>query len=230
MGDGRRRAKRARLEELAPVHAFIVAGRFRLFAARRSDNRVTPPEAHRGGGDKEECMSTQTQEVTEAMDAAEMATKPVPEHQWLQHLVGDWRIETEMTMAPGQQKQKSQGTESVLSLGGLWAFGGGKATMPGGTAMEHYFALGYDVSFREYRGCWFASMSSHLWKYVGELSADGRVMTLSCEGPHMTRDGETANYRDVIEILDTDHRTLTSYGQDEDGAWHEFMKARYTRV
>jgi len=172
-------------------------------------------------------LSTQTQEVTEVM---EMGTKPVPEHQWLHQLVGDWRIESEMTMAPGQPGQKSEGTESVKSVGGLWAFGEGKTAMPDGTAMEYRTTLGYDVSFKEYRGCWFASMSSHLWKYVGELSADGKVMTLSCVGPDMTKDGETANYRDVIEIIDQDHRTLTSYGQDEDGAWHEFMKARYTRV
>ncbi len=102
--------------------------------------------------------------------------------------------------------------------------------MPDGTAMNYCTTLGYDVSFKEYRGCWFASVSSHLWKYVGELSADGKVMTLRCVGPNMTKDGETANYRDVIEILDADHRTLTSYGQDEDGAWHEFMKAHYARV
>jgi hypothetical protein len=172
-------------------------------------------------------MSTQTMEAPEAM---EMATKPIPEHQWLQKLVGEWRIESEMTMEPGQPKQKSQGTESVKSLGGLWAFGEGKTTMPDGTPMQYYSALGYDVSFKEYRGCWFASVSSHLWKHVGELSADGRVMTLNCVGPHMMKEGETANYRDVIEILDANHRTLTSYGQGEDGQWHEFMKAHYTRA
>jgi hypothetical protein len=57
-------------------------------------------------------------------------------------------------------------------------------------------------------------------------------MTLSCEGPDMTSsdDGKTANYRDVIEILDADHRTLTSYGQQQDGSWQRFMKAHYTRV
>jgi hypothetical protein len=171
-----------------------------------------------------------TQMSTQSQEAMEMGTKPLPEHQWLQKLVGEWRVETEMTMGPGQPRQTSEGTESVKSVGGLWAFGEGKATLPGGTAMTHYFALGYDVSFKEYRGCWFASMSSHLWKQVGELSADGKVMTLSCVGPDMTKEGETANYRDVIEILDADHRTLTSYGQDDDGQWQEFMKARYTRV
>ena len=102
--------------------------------------------------------------------------------------------------------------------------------MPDGSSMTYYSALGYDVSFKEYRGCKFYSMSSHLWKTVGELSADGKVMTLNCVGPSMTKDGETANYRDVIEILDENHRTLTSYGQDESGEWQQFMKAHYTRV
>ena len=172
-------------------------------------------------------MSTQTQEPQEAI---EMGTKPTPEHQWLQKLVGEWRFETEMSMGPDQPKQKSQGTETVKSLGGLWAVGEGTSTMPDGNGMNFYSTLGYDVSFKEYRGCWFASMSSHLWKQVGELSEDGKVMTLNCVGPNMTKDGETANYRDVIEIFDENHRTLTSYGQDENGEWQLFMQAHYTRV
>ncbi len=73
-------------------------------------------------------------------------------------------------------------------------------------------------------------MSSHLWKYVGELSADGKTMTLNCTGPSFAVDGETAPYRDIIEIIDDNHRTLTSYGQNENGEWQQFMKARYMRV
>jgi hypothetical protein len=172
-------------------------------------------------------MSTQTQEAPEAM---EMGTKPVPEHAWLQKLVGEWRIKTEMSMGPDKPTVTSEATESVQSVGGLWAFGQGTATGPDGTAMQYYSTLGYDVSFKEYRGSWFASMSSHLWKYVGELSADGKVMTLNCVGPNMVKDGETANYRDVIEIIDDNHRTLTSYGEDENGQWQQFMKSHYTRV
>jgi len=172
-------------------------------------------------------MSTQT---IEAQEEIEMGTKPIQEHQWLQKLVGEWRIETEMTMGPDGPTQKLEGRESVKSLGGLWAFGERTTMMPDGTAMIQYSTLGYDVSFKEYRGCMFFSMSSHLWKYVGELSADGNVMTLNCVGPSMTKDGETANYRDVIEILDDDHHTLTSYGQDDNGEWQKFVKASYTRL
>lgn len=169
-------------------------------------------------------MSETTQEPVE------MATKPVPEHQWLQQLVGEWRTETEMSMGPGQPVQKGHGSQSVKSLGGLWAFVEGKATMPDGAEMTYYVALGYDVSFKEYRGCMFCDVSSHLWKYTGELSADGKTMTLNCIGPNMEKDGETANYRDVIEIIDAAHRTMTSSGQDENGEWQVFMKAHYTRA
>lgn len=169
-------------------------------------------------------MSTDTQE------AMEMGTKPVKEHEWLQKLVGEWRVETEMSMGPDQPTMTSTGTETVKSLSGLWAFGEGRGTMPNGSTMDYRSALGYDVSFKEYRGCWFASVSSHLWKYTGTLSPDGRVMTLNCVGPNMEKDGETANYRDVIELIDDNHRTLTTYGQAENGDWNEFMKATYTRV
>jgi len=167
--------------------------------------------------------------TVETQEPVQMGTLPVREHEWLQKLVGEWRTETEMNMGPGKTEH-IEGTESVKSLGGLWAVAHGRAKMPDGTPMEHYATLGYDVSFKEYRGCWFASMSSHLWKQVGTLSPDGKVMTLDCVGPSMTKDGETANYRDVIEIVDNNHRTLTSSGQSDDGKWEQYMRISYTRV
>jgi hypothetical protein len=168
-------------------------------------------------------MGTDTQELEM------MGTSPVAEHQWLQKLVGQWRVENEMTMPDGS-KQTGTGTENVESLGGLWSFGKGQGTMPDGSPMTYYVALGYDVSFKQYRGCMIMSVSSHLWKYTGELSEDGRKMTLNCIGPSMTKDGETANYRDIIEIVDEDHRTLTSMGEDDNGQWQQWMRASYTRV
>jgi hypothetical protein len=134
-----------------------------------------------------------------------------------------------MSMGPDQPKQRSEGRESIKSLGGLWALAEGEAAMPGGGPMTYYAGVGYDVSFKEYRGFWVASVSSHLWTKAGQLSADGRVLTLTGEGPDMQRDGEKANYRDVFEIIDEDHFTLTHYGPDDRGEWQEYMKTRYTR-
>ncbi len=167
-------------------------------------------------------MSIETQEQME------MGSKPVREHEWLQKLVGEWRTESVMTMPEGS-KATSSGTESVKSLDGLWSYGEGKTTMPGGMPMTYYVGLGYDLTFKEYRAFMVMSVSSHLWKYTGTLSQDGRVMTLDCEGPNMMGEG-TALYRDTIEIVDDNHRTLTSTGQNENGGWDTYMVARYTRA
>ncbi len=172
-------------------------------------------------------MSNDTQ------DFPEMMTKPLKEHEWLKNLIGEWRIQSEMQMEPGGPTMKSTGTASVKSLGGLWAFSTNKDIMPDGSEIESYFALGYDVSFKEYRGCLVMAASSHLWKYTGTLSADSKTMTLDCEGPNMsndTKEGETALYRDVIELIDKNHRTHTSSGQDEKGEWQVFAKSDYYRV
>ncbi|HLO97020.1 MAG TPA: DUF1579 family protein, partial [Fimbriimonas sp.] len=133
---------------------------------------------------------------------------------------------------PSQEPQKATGTETVISLGGLWAYTDGVSEFADGSSMIYKSGLGFDVSFKEYRGFWVASMSSHLWSYVGELSDDGKVMTLSCVGPDMmSEDGGTANYQDVHEIHSADHRSMTSYGQDKaSGEWVKFVRADYYRV
>lgn len=159
----------------------------------------------------------------------EMGTRPTEHHAWLRRLTGEWRTESEMT-TPDGTVHKTIGHETVSDLGGLWAFGEGTATMPNGESMNYKIALGWDVTFKEYRGCWIADVSSALWTYTGALSEDGKTMTLNCVGPHMTKDFATANYRDVIEIVDDNHRRLTSYGQDDDGNWHQFQKVEFYRV
>lgn len=160
----------------------------------------------------------------------EMGTKPLKEHEWLQNLVGEWEYESEMVMEPGGEAQTATGTASTKDLGGLWAYTESKESWGGDKGMTAYFALGYDVSFKEYRACWIGSVSSHLWNYTGTLSEDGKTMTLDCEGPDMVKDGKTAMYRDVIELIDKDHRTLTSYMQNEKGEWDQFVKTSYTRA
>lgn len=158
-------------------------------------------------------------------------TKPLAEHEWLKNLEGSWRTESQMWMDPSQEPSKSEGKEKVTVLGGLWAFTEGEGAFPGGETMYYKSGLGYDVSFKEYRGFWIASMSSHLWRYHCVLSDDKKTMTMNCEGPDMEKEGETANYKDVIEIHSADHRSMTSYGQDKaSGEWVKFVECHYYRV
>lgn len=161
-----------------------------------------------------------------------MGTKPIAEHEWLNNLVGTWTTKTTMAMPDGSEMH-GKGRETQTLLGGLWVLGEGSGQWGEGKdagEMEYRTGLGYDVSFKGYRGFWLADMSSHLWKYEGEMSADQKVLTLNCEGPDMVVDGKTANYRDVVTIIDRDHRKMESFGQQEDGSWAKFMTVEYTRA
>ena len=159
-----------------------------------------------------------------------MKVEPSKEHHWLSKLVGEWTFETEVVTGPDQPPAKGTGTERVRSLGGLWTLGEGSGEMPGDGGIAHsVMTLGYDPQRRRFVGTFIASMMTHLWLYEGSLdAAAGRVLTLNTEGPSWNGDG-TAKYKDVIEFLTDDHRTLTSRMLGEGGQWHEFMRAHYRR-
>lgn len=156
--------------------------------------------------------------------------QPQKEHEWLQRLVGEWTYEHACDAGPEKPSQKTQGTETVRSLGGLWILGEGQGEMPGGGVARMIITLGFDSAANRFVGTWIGSMMTHLWVYDGALDAAGRVLTLSAEGPSFTDSGKTAKYQDVVEIISDDHRTLTSRTLREDGTWHEFMTAHYRRA
>lgn len=157
------------------------------------------------------------------------AAEPQKEHQWLQKLVGEWTYESEAIMGPDQPPMKSKGSESVRSLGGLWTVGEGQGQMPDGDSFTSVMTLGYDPQKKRFVGTWIGSVMTNLWIYDGELDGAGRVLSLYSDGPSMSGDGTTVRYRDAIEIVDDDHRVLTSAVQGEDGNWTGFMTAHYRR-
>ncbi len=155
-----------------------------------------------------------------------MNVEPQKEHQWLSKLVGEWTFESEC-ICPDQPPMKSQGTEVVRALGGLWMvaedectgeYGGWKAIM----------TLGFDPTTKRFVGTFIATMMTHLWIYNGSLDAAERVLTLDTVGPSFT-DGAMIKYQDIIEIIADDHRTLSSQTIGPDGQWHRFMTAHYRR-
>lgn len=156
------------------------------------------------------------------------AAEPQKEHQWLQKLVGEWTFESEAVMGPDQPPMKSEGSESVRSLGGLWTLGEGQGRMPDGSLATTMMTLGYDPQKGRFVGTWIGSMMTNLWVYDGELDADGRTLSLYSDGPSMSGDG-MARYRDAIEIVSDDHRIMTAAVQGEDGNWSQFMTAHYRR-
>ncbi len=159
-----------------------------------------------------------------------MIAKPQAEHQWLHKLVGDWTMKMEATCGPDEPPTKLTGKELVRSLGGLWTIGEGEGEMPGGGKSSSIMTLGYDPSQQRFVGTFVAGVMTFLWKYSGTLDATQRILTLDTEGPSFAGDGTMVNYKDIIEFIDDDHRTLTSQSQNADGSWTQFMTAHYHRV
>lgn len=159
-----------------------------------------------------------------------MKAEPQKEHQWLQKLLGEWTYDwSEPGKAEDQPSQKLTGTERFKSLGEIWILGEGKGEMPGGGAANTLITLGYDPAKRRFVGTWVGSMMTHMWVYDGGLNADGTVLTLDTEGPHMSVEGKTAKYRDVIEMRSDDHRVLTASVLGDDEKWQELMTTNYYR-
>ena len=159
-----------------------------------------------------------------------MKTEPEKGHYWLQKLIGDWTYEGEATMEAGKPAEKFKGTESVQSLGGLWIQANGRGEMPDGDTAMMVMTLGFNPQTKRYVGTWIGSMMTHLWLYDGELDAAETTLTLNSEGPAMGTPEKMAKYRDVIEIVSDDRRTLRSHTLGDDGEWHAFMRADYRRV
>jgi hypothetical protein len=167
--------------------------------------------------------------TTETTQEMCKAAKPQKEHEWLTRLVGDWTMEGECSMGPGEPPMKSEAKESVRSLGGLWIVAEGSCTLPDGTPGTTQMTLGYDPLAKRYVGNWIGSMMTHMWVYNGTVDASGKVLTLDTEGPSFADPGKRAKYQDIIEIVGDDERILRSQVQGDDGKWTQFMTAHYRR-
>lgn len=156
-------------------------------------------------------------------------TEPQKEHAWLQKFVGEWTYEGDCAMGPDQPRVPFTGTESVRAIGDLWVQGEGRGEMPGVGEATTLLTLGFNPQTKRFVGAWVGSMMAHMWVYDGWLDEEERFLTLEAEGPDMTKPGRTAKYRDVVERVSDDYRVMRSYGQAEDGEWHEFVTAHYRR-
>ena len=152
--------------------------------------------------------------------------QPQKEHEWLKQLAGEWQLEISVT-EPNKETMKSKGTESTRMLGGFWAVSEVKASM-----MDMPFTgsmtLGYNIEKKKYVAAWIDSMNDYLWQYEGTVDAGGKTLTLETTGPCPMQGGKMTRFKDVIEIKDKDHHTMTSH-VDFDGKMVQMMTINYTR-
>ncbi len=159
-----------------------------------------------------------------------MEMKPQKLDSWLQNLIGEWTYEAQDLSSADKSAEPVRGMETVRPLGGIWLLFEGRGDVPGADTGTSLMTLGYDPEKACYVGTWVGSMMSHLWLYDrGALDPAKKVLTLESEGPSFTGESKTSKYRDLIELLDADRRTVASEVLGSDGKWQRFMISNYRR-
>lgn len=170
-------------------------------------------------------QSTSASDATAPCCGMEMPP-PAKEHQWLQQFVGDWDLEIEIMMAPGQPAMKSKGFDRSRMVGNYWLVSEGKNhEFP----YECRLTLGFDESKQRFVGTWLDSMSAFLWHYVGTVDLTGKRLTLETEGPFPPGGGKLTKFREVTEFKSADHRVFTSARLEESGAWVTQLQINFRR-
>lgn len=155
--------------------------------------------------------------------------QPGPEHAKLKKLVGEYKTEAEMVMAPGQPPQKSSGTQTYQEmLGGRYIHGHYEGEMMG-MPFTGMSLMGYDNQKKKYFTAWVDSMSTGMMVSEGTANASGKVITFtgSYDDP-MT--GKAKKYRQVTTVESDDRHKFEWFENGEDGKEYRMMIVTYTRV
>lgn len=159
---------------------------------------------------------------------AVQATEATKVHEFLAQLAGEWESDSEVMGDPAQPAMKFKGTESGKTVGDSWVILEIKSDSPMGP-MTGVLTVGYDGEKKKIVGTWIDSVTPHMWTYEGELSADGKTLTLNSEGPNPMMPGKTAKFRDKIEFKDKNNRVFTSSMQGDNGDWTTFVTVKAKR-
>lgn len=158
-----------------------------------------------------------------------MFDQPSEKHQWLARLAGEWINESECSMGPDQEPQKSTAKMNCRMVGGLWLILESVGDMPEGGEFRSIMTVGYDPKKGKYVGTFLASMMAYLWPYEGDLDSDGKKLPLNSVGPKFDGTG-TTEYRDTIEIVNDDEWLFYGEVKGDDGQWSRLMEMVCKRV
>lgn len=150
------------------------------------------------------------------------------EHEWLLQLVGEWDANWDTEPGNPDSDATWKSHESIKAVGDLWIVAEGEAS-GAGFSFTSMLTIGYDPAEKAFVGSWIDSIQTHMWTYRGTLDEERRVLTLAAEGPSMTDPTKTAKYEDRIELIDADHKRITSVGMNDKGEWEQYMQVNFTR-
>ena len=148
---------------------------------------------------------------------------------FLKAMVGEWSVETEAIPGPGEDPVGGKSREVARLLGDQWLVSEVSEVMPDGRPYNSMWILGWDPHEEHFVGTWVVSIQTYKWRHTGSLDESGRVLTLETEGPFMGDPDNPTRFREIIELVDDDHRVLRSVILVPGEGWFEFARAEYRR-
>ena len=149
---------------------------------------------------------------------------------WLQQLLGEWTYTFRTADDSDHPGATASGAETVRSISEHFVAVENTGRSDNDDQSSHSITLiGYEPDAERFTGAVAGTAVPSLFVYAGALSTDGQSLLLETDGPAMTEGQTTDRYRDVICILDADHR-YTAAEVWQQGHWKEFMRTVYTRV
>jgi len=152
---------------------------------------------------------------------AQEPPQPGAEHKKLKELEGTW--DAVVKMGEGESKATMV---YKMDLGGLWLVGDFTSDFAG----QKFTGKGldsYDPIKKKYVSVWFDSISTSPMVMEGTFDKDGKVLTMTGEGPG--QDGKPTNFRTTTEHKDKDTMFWTMYGSGPDGKDVPMLSITYKR-
>lgn len=153
--------------------------------------------------------------------------KPLPQHDWLQKLTGEWESEVEISCGPDRPKAHNNARGHDRMLGGFW-FVSEIASPNPAIPYSHIFTVGYDASKKKYVGTRVDNMTGILWLYEGDV--EGNTLTLIAESDCPMQPGQKRWFREILELTDADTKTFSSSMKMDDGTWVDCVTGTAKRV
>lgn len=160
------------------------------------------------------------------MEAYERAGTPGEHHARLDRNVGDWELEVRFYPDPDGEPSVSRGTSSSR-----WVMDGRfvQETVTGefmGAPFQGMGLTGFNNLTGEYEASWIDNHSTQLYRYVGWMDDDGRLVFVTEARDPVT--GETVKHRSVAEFPSDDEMVVKGYEDRGEGEVRT-MELRYTR-
>ena len=168
------------------------------------------------------CIALATSLALAPVAGAQEAPKPGPEHDRLKQLEGTWDV----VMKFGDAETKGK-VVYKMDLGGLWLVADFQGEFAPGQKFTGKGLDGYDPLKKKYVSVWVDSMSTSPIVSQGTYDKDGKVLTMTGEGPGP--DGKPMKYKMTTEHQDKDKLLFTMFGVSADGKETSMFTIAYKR-